>query len=63
MGKPRSTAREIGNRIESLSNLVYLIKQDSQNADKINIYVAIAELELSRLSAIARQLLGETKSR
>jgi hypothetical protein len=53
--------RDICNRIEALSNLVYLIKHDLRNADKINIYVAMAESELSRLSDIARQFLGETK--
>jgi hypothetical protein len=57
MDTPRSPADEICNRIDSLSNLLYLIKLDLQNADKINIYVAMAESELSRLSDIARRLL------
>jgi hypothetical protein len=58
---PISPAREIFNRIEARSNLVYLIKQGSKNADEVSLYAGMAESELSRLADAARLLFLEAK--
>lgn len=52
-----SVAHEINNPLESLGNLIYLSRSE-ENSEIRQQYLADAERELSRLSAVARQTLG-----
>ena len=53
-----SIAHEINNPLESLMNLVFLARQNSDHEGKAHRYLLTAEGELERLSHIARQMLG-----
>jgi hypothetical protein len=52
-----SPSHEIFNRIEALTNLIYLIKVDARQPEKIAFYAEIAASEIERLAALAL-LLG-----
>lgn len=43
--------------IQSLFNLVYLAEQDSEDRDKVAKYMAMANLELLRLSEAAAKIV------
>jgi PAS domain S-box-containing protein len=51
-------AHEINNPLESLVNLIYLARKESEPDAKIHDYLLTAENELERVSHIARQTLG-----
>jgi len=51
-------AHEINNPLESLVNLIFLARQDSEPERKVHDYLLTAERELERVSHIARQTLG-----
>lgn len=51
-------AHEINNPLESVINLIYLARQNSDPSDKSYRYLVTAEEELERVSHIARQTLG-----
>jgi PAS domain S-box-containing protein len=51
-------AHEINNPLESLMNLIYLARQNTEPNTKTYQYLATAEEELERVSHIARQTLG-----
>jgi len=51
-------AHEINNPLESVINLVFLARQDTQAKGKAHTYLLTAEEELERVSHIARQALG-----
>jgi signal transduction histidine kinase len=51
-----SIAHEINNPLEAVTNLIYLAQQTAENADA-KLYLAGAEVELRRVSAIANQTL------
>jgi PAS domain S-box-containing protein len=51
-------AHEINNPLESLVNLIYLARQNSEPDRDVHDYLLTAEGELERLSHIARQTLG-----
>jgi PAS domain S-box-containing protein len=53
-----SIAHEINNPLESLMNLIYLARQNTEESTKTYEYLATAEEELERVSQIARQTLG-----
>jgi PAS domain S-box-containing protein len=53
-----TVAHEINNPLEAVSNLVFLARHDSGNADKVSEYLQMAERELGRVAHIARQTLG-----
>jgi PAS domain S-box-containing protein len=53
-----SIAHEINNPLESLMNLIYLARQNSEHGSKTWQYLSTAEEELERVSQIARQTLG-----
>ena len=55
-----SIAHEINNPLESLTNLLYLMRE-STNPAEVQGYVAIAERELQRASSITSQTLGFNK--
>jgi hypothetical protein len=50
---PNSPSDEIFNRIEALTNLIYLIKVDAEEPKKIAFYAQIAESEIDRLTGLA----------
>ena len=54
-------AHEINNPLESLINLIYLARQNSEPNGKVNALLATAEEELDRLAHIACQTLGYYK--
>jgi hypothetical protein len=51
-----STPDEIFNRIEALTNLIYLISVDAEEPKKIAFYAKIAASEVDRLAALALML-------
>lgn len=51
-------AHEINNPLESLMNLIYLARQNSEPQGKAYRYLRTAEEELERVAHIARQTLG-----
>jgi PAS domain S-box-containing protein len=51
-------AHEINNTLESVFNLIYLIRQNPQIPADVQEYLATAERELARISHIAKQTLG-----
>ena len=51
-------AHEINNPLESLVNLIYLARENSEQDAKVYGYLLTAENELERVSHIARQTLG-----
>jgi PAS domain S-box-containing protein len=51
-------AHEINNPLESLINLIYLARLNSQAGGKVNRLLTTAEEELERVAHIARQTLG-----
>ena len=53
-----SIAHEINNPLESVTNIIFLLKNDSIPADLRNRYLDTAENELIRVAAIARRTLG-----
>lgn len=53
-----SIAHEINNPLESVLNLIYLARQESDEGSKIHEYLLTAEEEIERVSHIARQTLG-----
>ncbi|TCK69727.1 ATP-binding protein [Acidipila rosea] len=50
-------AHEINNPLESLMNLIFLIKEESRRNDKLRNFIEMAENELLRVSAITKQTL------
>jgi PAS domain S-box-containing protein len=53
-----AVAHEINNPLESIINLVYLARQNTQEKAKAYQFLVTAEEELERVSHIARQTLG-----
>jgi PAS domain S-box-containing protein len=51
-------AHEINNPLESLLNLIYLARQNTDKGGKAHRYLLTAEEELERVAHIARQTLG-----
>jgi PAS domain S-box-containing protein len=51
-------AHEINNPLESLVNLIYLARKESEPDAQVHDYLLTAENELERVSHIARQTLG-----
>ncbi len=51
-------AHEINNPLESLTNLVFLLRQDQALSDSARRYINMADYELQRVSAIAKQTLA-----
>jgi len=47
---------EVINPLESLNNLIYLLKQGTDD-EKKSLYIEIAETELARLNEIAQRTL------
>lgn len=52
-----SIAHEINNPLESVTNLIYLLNQDSSLSSSGREYLSLAEQELARVSQIATQTL------
>ena len=52
-----SISHEINNPLEAITNLLYLIANDSALPEELKIYVHMAQSELSRVSQIATQTL------
>ncbi len=50
-------AHEINNPLESLTNLIFLVKMESQGNDRALTFLEMTETELSRISAITKQTL------
>jgi PAS domain S-box-containing protein len=53
-----AVAHEINNPLESLMNLIFLARQNSQPESRVSRLLATAEQELERVAHIARQTLG-----
>lgn len=53
-----SVAHEINNPLESVSNLVYMVKQSPNLSEEQRGYLSMAEHELERISQVTRQTLG-----
>ena len=51
-------AHEINNPLESITNIMYLLQQDSSLDEKGKKYVAMAQEELQRMAHITRETLG-----
>ena len=49
---------EINNPLEAISNLVYLVRQDAENPEKVNRYVGLLEEQLENVIHIVRQTLS-----
>jgi signal transduction histidine kinase len=52
-----SISHEINNPLESVTNLLYLIRQEDHLPDRAKTYLSLAERELARVSQIAGQTL------
>ena len=50
-------AHEINNPLESITNLMYLLRGEVQNSSNAAEYIALAESELERISGITKQTL------
>jgi PAS domain S-box-containing protein len=53
-----TVAHEINNPLTSVTNLIYLAKQDVSDQKKVTEYLELAGRELDRVAHIARQTLG-----
>lgn len=63
MGRLSSTvAHEVNNPLESVTNLLYLIRHDKDLSDTTRSYVTLAEEELARLANITRLTLSFARS-
>ncbi len=51
-------AHEINNPLEALSNLLYIVQQDTSAAISTQAYLQQASLELDRISQITKQILA-----
>ena len=51
-------AHEINNPLESVTNLLYLARKDSNIAERTREYLQLADQELDRVAHVARQTLG-----
>ncbi len=52
-----SISHEINNPLEAITNLLYLVAQDTNLPQELKVYVHMAQSELSRVSQIATQTL------
>ncbi len=50
-------AHEINNPLESITNLLYLLRQELQDDGPARGYISLAEIELQRISGITKQTL------
>lgn len=53
-----SIAHEVNNPLESVTNLIFLLKSDGLPEETRQAYIEIAEREITRVAAIARRTLG-----
>jgi PAS domain S-box-containing protein len=53
-----SIAHEINNPLEALLNLIFLARENADNADEVRTFLSAAENEVERVSHIAKQTLG-----
>jgi PAS domain S-box-containing protein len=54
-------AHEINNPLESITNLLYLLKNEVEGNDPAREYIGLAEYELERISGITKQTLRWSK--
>ncbi len=53
-----SVAHEINNPLEAITNLLFLVREDSSLPEKTRHYLAMADEELRRVAHVVRQTLG-----
>jgi PAS domain S-box-containing protein len=57
-----AVAHEINNPLEALKNLIYLIANNPYNTEMVREYAELADVEVSHIAEITRQVLGMSRT-